>query len=149
MIDLIYNIHIKDRKSVIWVKDYQIFEDYETRQAIKFLNYSKSPTFHGFLLEDNNDEETMEVPITHTGQKVNSKRDKEQDYPNPRMGQKVSARKEEHPASRACKSRKFITEHLSPSTTRVNNAKNELESQDSYVGIKSMDTTSEQREQNP
>ena len=67
------------------------------------------PIFQGFFLEDNDDKERE----SHAGQKVNSKREEEQEIPILCRSQKVNARKEEHPTSRAQKSRKV------PSTTHV------------------------------
>lgn len=136
--DTIYKVHIKDRKRVIRVRDIRIFKDYETKQATELPDYSKSPTFQGFFPKNNDNKETMEVPISRVGQKVNSKRDEEKEFPKPHAGQKIRARKEEYLASRVCKSQRFTTEHLSLSTTCINNAENESEGQDPRAGKKPM-----------
>lgn len=51
----IYQIHLKDQKKVIWVKDLCIFEDNKNKFSTKLLDYSKNtPIFQEFLLADNN-----------------------------------------------------------------------------------------------
>lgn len=96
------------------------------------------PTFQGFLLEDNDEKE----PESHADQEVNSEREEEQEMPIPRRGQKVDAREEEHPTSRAQKSRKVI------STTRVN-AENKPKGLHPCTGKLPKDAIREQSEQYP
>ena len=83
---------------MIRVKNLQIFEDYKAKKCTELSNYSNDmPTFQGFFLKDNNKKE----PEFHTGQKVNSGREKEQEMPISRKDKKVDTRKEEHSTFRA------------------------------------------------
>lgn len=62
------------------------------------------PIFKGFFFDDNDDKK----PESHAGQKINSKREREQKMLILCNDQKVNARKEEHSAFKAQKSRKVI-----------------------------------------
>lgn len=66
----LYRVHIKSQKKVIRVKYLRIFEDYETKATTELPDYNNgTPTFQGFLLEDNDEEETG-LPSTCKGRKV-------------------------------------------------------------------------------
>ena len=67
----IYQVHFKDQKKVIWVKNLHIFEDYKSKFSTKLPDYSKgTSTFQGFLLADNDNEQLEDLHSTHTGQKA-------------------------------------------------------------------------------
>ena len=68
----IYRIYLKDQRKVIWIKNFQIFQDYKNKFSTKLPDYSKDTlTFQGFLLADN-DNKQLEANLysTHIGQKV-------------------------------------------------------------------------------
>ncbi len=55
----IYRVYIKSQKKVILVKNILIFEDYKTKTTTEVSDYDEgTPTFQGFLFEDNDEEET-------------------------------------------------------------------------------------------
>lgn len=54
----IYRVHIEEQSRVIRAKDLRIFEDTEIKKDTILPHYEKEPTFQGFLLDDNGDEET-------------------------------------------------------------------------------------------
>ncbi len=55
----IYRVYIKSQKKVILVKNFCIFEDYETKATTELSDYNEgTPTLQGFLFEDNDEEET-------------------------------------------------------------------------------------------
>ena len=94
------------------------------------------PTFQGFFLENNNDKE----PESHAGQKVNSKREEDQEILILCRSQKVNIREEEHLTSGAQKSQKVT------STTHVD-TENKPKSLNPYAGKKSKVVIREQSEQ--
>ena len=65
----IYRVHIKEQNKVIRVKDLRIFEDYKSKIATDLPDYNNgTPTFQGFLLEDNDDDKEESLQ-TREGQK--------------------------------------------------------------------------------
>ncbi|MCJ1346413.1 hypothetical protein MMC31_004629, partial [Peltigera leucophlebia] len=67
----IYQVYLKDQMKVIWVKDLCIFQDYESKFSTELPDYSEgTPTFQGFLLADNNDEQLEDLHLTRAGQKA-------------------------------------------------------------------------------
>ena len=63
----IYRVHLKRQKKVIRVKDLRIFEDYESKPSTDLPDYSEgTPTFQGFLLADNDDEQLEDLHSTRT-----------------------------------------------------------------------------------
>lgn len=52
----IYRVFIKNQNKVIRVKDLQIFKDCETKMSTNLPEYTDTPTFQGFLAEDQEDE---------------------------------------------------------------------------------------------
>lgn len=97
-------VYIKSQKKVIRVKDLRIFENYETKATTELHDYDEGiPTFQGFLLEYNDEEETgllstcksrkvknakgkQPAPIARAGRKVNDAEPK----PIALTGQKVN-----------------------------------------------------------
>ena len=64
----IYQVHLKDQKKFIWMKDLCIFEDYKSKFSTELPDYSKdTPTFQGFLLADNDDEQLEDLLLTYVG----------------------------------------------------------------------------------
>ena len=53
----IYRVHIEEQSRVIRAKDLRIFQDTEIKRETVLPYYEKEPTFQGFLLDDNDDEE--------------------------------------------------------------------------------------------
>ena len=73
----IYRVYIKDQNKVIQVKDFWIFEDYETKESTELPDYSESlSTFQSFLHID--EEEERELPVPSVGRKVKNAREEEQ-----------------------------------------------------------------------
>ena len=67
----IYRVHLKDQKKVIRVKDLRIFEDYESKFSTELPDYSEgTPTFQGFLLADNDNEQLEDLLLTRVGRKA-------------------------------------------------------------------------------
>ena len=54
----IYRVPIKSQNKVIQVKELQIFEDYETKTSTDLPDYKDTPTFQGFLIEDQEEQVT-------------------------------------------------------------------------------------------
>ena len=87
----IYRVHLKDQKKVIQVKDLRIFEDYESKFSIELPDYSEgAPTFQGFLLADNDDEQLEDLYSTRVGQKAKDAEKANQSPPPRNRGQKVN-----------------------------------------------------------
>lgn len=79
-----------DQEKVIRVKGLRIFEDYETKAATERPDYNESkPKFQGFLLEDNDEEEPNDLPMTRDSRKVKDAKKTKQPAPIARAGQKV------------------------------------------------------------
>ncbi len=96
----IYRVHIKEQNKVIRVKDFWIFENYESKVATDLPDYENgTPTFQEFLLEDN-DNKKGSLQSCKSG-KVSEEQSCE--------GQKVS---EEQPRE----DRKVKTEEMQPIT---------------------------------
>lgn len=68
---IIYRVYLKDQKKVIQVKDFCIFEDYESKFSTEFPDYSIGiPTFQGFLLADKYNKQLKDLLLTCVGQKA-------------------------------------------------------------------------------
>lgn len=128
----IYLVHIKEQNKVIRVKDLRIFEDYESKTATDLSNYNENtPTFQGFLLEDDNDDDKEESVQVHKNQKVNAEQLRESRKVNaeescesqkvnmeqPCEGQKVNTEETHHITSTRGKDRKVKKAEHIPSTS--------------------------------
>lgn len=73
------------------MKDFRIFEDYESRFSTKLPDYSKgTPIFQGFLFADNNNEQFENLYVTHIGQKAKEAEIVNNSPPPSNKGRKVN-----------------------------------------------------------
>ncbi len=67
---IIHRVYIKDQNKVIQVKDFRIFENFETKLSINLLDYQDKLTFEGFFLKDR--KKNAEIEGTTSKQKIAS-----------------------------------------------------------------------------
>ncbi len=117
----IYPVHIKEQNKVIRVKDLWIFEDYESKVATDLPDYENgTPTFQGFLLEDNNDkEESLQSREDRKVSEEQSREGRKVSKKKPREGQKVNI-EEMQPLTREKSQKLRNAEPILSTTTSIN-----------------------------